>query len=208
MVTDNPESVPLNYINGIISPASLTNYQGTKLIYMGYGNTEGTRVGNEITIKSIYIKGSMKYEPPAINTDPGVKGMRVQLLVYYDRAYTEDGTMPDPSKYFFKHMTNPIDGHFNAPMSDDYKNRIKILMKRNYYFNADSRWKDVTWYKKMNMKIAFPKISQHEGLNTAYPTNRQIFAVLRWDDQDMEGGEDLTETLTPQLYIKIAYTDA
>lgn len=103
------------------------------LSLIAQGNTDQTRNGNQIKLKSIQIKIDLMRNTAAANNR-----MRVMLLV--DKEY--DGSNPTIADIL--QTANPL-----APMNKDFSKRFVILKTKHIVVNAGYPSASFTWFTKL-----------------------------------------------------------
>lgn len=166
-----------------MQPGSLVIAQGTN---------QGTRVGNQIKVKSLRLKGTLVPTPYSGATNAFPHPIQVRLVLFYERQLPN--TIPAPRTDFFQagSTTSPIVGNLNDMWMPVNDNKYRILASKNfklgyarmdgngslsttqYYSNNDFKmncnvnW-DLTKYIVKNLKY---------NDNTSNPSQRGLYMQI------------------------------
>lgn len=168
-----------------------TTYQANCLTNMAQGDTNITRTGNSIALKSFHLKGVLKRD----STVPG-EIVRVMLVLDKDNAA---GTIPNITDvvassgvYSFRNM--------------DYARRFTVLMDRTYTYQTDKPNVVIEFWKKFYMKKdkrGRPVISHHclfDGSTANNFTRNHIYLYVIGNTATGSTASDFTYSTRIRFY--------
>lgn len=144
------------------------------------GDTESSRDGKSCTVKSIYMRGNLLFDPAA-----GVERAIVYCWVIQDTQ--ANGALPNVNDIF---MTNVANDQSIVMMNMENTQRFKILKKWKLTFNATAgivgalapQVKTYEWFKKVNIPIIY---SSTTGAITEHKTNSILFCSGCYGSDDV-----------------------
>jgi len=159
------------------------------------GVQQGYRIGNKVTTKSLWFKGTFRPNPYNATSNPLLFPQQVRMIIFYDRS--DPNVVPSPGADLFQ-LGNVNQG-FNNDLTDLWRpfntDRYRILTQRtyklgfsnnngtgapgvitDYQFNSNNDFRlNVNF--KINLTKYYPKIVKFDE-NNLQPMTRGLYALI------------------------------
>lgn len=198
------------------------NWQTAQQISGSYSN-QGTRVGNQLTVKRAILKGSLNMKPYDLTNNPLIKDQLVSVVVFKLRQYA-NGINPTQTTYFSKmfQQGNTTAGILNTPLDhitpfNQDVAMIKAVRRFKMGFSSQATFtqpsqqanNDFNYQKYFTIDLTrFYKKIQRFNDGTSDATNDNLFFMILTAPADNSAYSAPTGPLLLEWYWDATFEDA